>query len=289
MPDAAPGSGPQQTPAEAPPEAPSERTEAPSSQERTREGGIGAWFRGLLGGRSDDAGEALAAAPSRDPGAASPPPPDASADAAPAAAETEPAPDPAPTDDWQPPRSREEFERAIQAEADRREAKRRKSMTQEQIAALETQERQIRDADPYKAADLRSEADKLRDAEQAAEAQREWVAGLVQTVEGPLLTPLVEAVPEGERKALLSGAPDDFVGRRQHIVKTALKTLERTWRADERQKATDALRRDPAFRKEVYLAGLDEEDEPDLAPAGASARNGTGRDINSALRDLIAR
>jgi hypothetical protein len=151
--------------------------------------------------------------------------------------------------------------RAAQAEVDRRAARdaRRQQQQQQQsrsqqVAALQQQEREARQSDVYRAAELRDQLD-------AYQQQEQFVHGLVRVYDSATLDPLLEALPEADRPAVLQAVTpemDALEGRRS-VLTTALQRLEAQWRADERQK----LRANRTFRQQV------------LAEARAG-RNGTG-------------
>ena len=170
------------------------------------------------------------------------------------------------------------FARAVQAETDRREARRQRdgqqALRQQQRVQLEQQEREAREVDPYRAVELRNQLD-------AQQAQEQFVQGLAQAYDRVTLDPLVSALPEADRRAVLAAIPPTFDGRSQVVAET-LKRLEAQWRADQGAK----LRKNPAFRKQVLAewngSAAADDGSPELVGAGVAGR-GRGTDINAWL------
>jgi hypothetical protein len=179
------------------------------------------------------------------------------------------APGAAPAPPWQPPNSKEEEERRIQAEVDRRAAKAQKEQSQstreQQRQLLIAQEREARETDAYKAAELRNQLD-------AMTAQEQVIQGMARLWDQATLDPLVKALPEADRNAVLETAASGIEGRAA-LTADVLRRLESHWRADEAKK----LRSNPAFRKELLNTYREHgADEPELVtgtnghPAGGS-------------------
>ena len=107
-----------------------------------------------------------------------------------------------PASPWTAPASREEEERRVQAEVDRRAARAQKQQAQQtraqQRAVLEQQEREARQTDVYKATELREQLD-------AMAAQEQFVAGLVGAYDQSTLDPLVAHPPRGRARRPLAG------------------------------------------------------------------------------------
>ena len=183
---------------------------------------------------------------------------------------------------WTAPASREEEERRVQAEVDRRAARAQKAQAQQtraqQRALLEQQEREARQTDVYKATELREQLD-------AMAAQEQFVAGLVGAYDQSTLDPLVSSLPEPERAALLQDAPTGMEGRKALVEKavTAIK-------AQGAREAEAKLRKSAAFRKQVladWRRGVhgdeDQPDEPELV-AGTNGHRSGGPTMNDWLR-----
>lgn len=185
---------------------------------------------------------------------------------------------------WAPPASREEEERRVQAEVDRRAARAQKAQAQQtraqQRAVLEQQEREARQTDVYKAAEMREQLD-------AMAAQEQFVAGLVGAYDQSTLDPLVSSLPEPERAALLQDAPTGMEGRKA-LVEKAVSAIK----AQGAREAEAKLRKSAAFRKQVladWRRGVHGEDdspeEPELVASGVGT-NGhrSGPTMNDWLR-----
>jgi hypothetical protein len=182
---------------------------------------------------------------------------------------------------WTAPASREEEERRVQAEVDRRAARAQKAQAQQtraqQRAVLEQQEREARETDVYKAAELRNQLDALS-------SQEQFTAALVGAYDQSTLDPLVAALPEPEREALLADVPTGMEGRKQ-IVERAVERIK----AQGAREAEAKLRKSAAFRKQVladWRRGLhgeeDAPDEPELV--GGTNGHRAGPTMNDWLR-----
>jgi hypothetical protein len=183
--------------------------------------------------------------------------------------------------------SKTELDRRVQAETDRREAKRqreeadRKARELRESAEREARERQelierkltpgADEYDPYEGAEERA---RLKAENDAAEK----FTGLFQTVsqqhDANTLDVLVAALPENERERIfkIDGAGVGLEGRRL-IVDEGLKALQRHWKAEGQREAEQKLREDPIFRKRVFTEHRDQVDEPELVVGtGGSTR-----------------
>ncbi len=167
----------------------------------------------------------------------------------------------------------EELERRIQAETDRREAKR-------QAEARKQARKELRDKDPFAYAELErtEEESATRDA-----GVTDFFANVGKSHDRVSIDPIVEALPKGEidRIMKLEGAGIGLDGRKL-VVSEALKALEKHWRAEGQREAEARLRRNPAFRKQVLNEGRATATEPDLLPGAASD---SGRDVSALLRN----
>jgi hypothetical protein len=166
----------------------------------------------------------------------------------------------------------EELARLVQAETDRREAKR---LADQQAEAR----RKLRREDPY------AYAEQDEQAEQRQAQSQQWVetfANLGRIHDGAVLDPVVQALPKAEAERILGleGAGIGVDGRKL-IVGEALKALEKHWKAEGAKDAEARLRKNPAFRKQVY--GEFRGPEPEVVPVGASSA-ASSDDINDMLR-----
>jgi hypothetical protein len=169
--------------------------------------------------------------------------------------------------------TQEELDKRIQAETDRREAKRAAD-------ARAAERRRLRDEDPF------AFAQQERDAEQ----QAEHYAGTTQFFQNVGLQhdrvsidPLMEALPVAERQRIMQveGAGHGLEGRKV-VVNEALKALERHWKAEGEKQAEAKLRRNSAFRKQVLAENRDSFPEPELLPAYSGST--TDRKVSEILR-----
>jgi hypothetical protein len=171
------------------------------------------------------------------------------------------------------------LQRRVQAETDRREAKR-------QTDAQTEARRKLRREDPYAYAEQDEAAEQQQ---QTSTAWQQTFATFGRQHDEAVLDPLIGTLPEAEQKRILAleGAGVGLDGRKL-IVGEVLKALEKHWRAEGKKDAEGALRKNPAFRKQVLLEGRAETEEPEELVGSASARNGrTFEDL--ILRDYRAR
>ena len=140
--------------------------------------------------------------------------------------------------------TQEELDRRVQAETDRREAKR---AAQQQAQ----QRKQLRDSDPW------AYVEEERKAEQAAESNQSvasWFQGLSSEHDRVAIDPLIETLPQAERERILKmeGAGQGLKGRKL-VVTEAMKSLEKHWKAEGEKQAERKLRSNPAFRKQILV------------------------------------
>jgi hypothetical protein len=168
-----------------------------------------------------------------------------------------------------------------QAVAQRQLAERGQQTRLQQRQALIAQEQTVRETDAYAAARLRDQVD-------AMQAQDDFLANMVKAYDRVSLDPLLLALPEAERTALLEAMPPSMDGRK-YVTEHAVQRI----------KANEAKRllRSPAFRKQVLASmrgepvtpdGSSEDDEPEL---GADRRSSgpRPRDGKSPMDALIRR
>lgn len=169
--------------------------------------------------------------------------------------------EPAPADTTSKPLqlTQEELDRRVQAETDRREAKR--------AAEAKAQRRkELRDTDPW------AFAEEERKAEQEVESNQsvaQWFQGLSNEHDRVAIDPLIETLPEAERERILKmdGAGVGIKGRKL-VVTEAIKSLEKHWKSQGAKEAERKLRGNPAFRKQVLAESRGQTtDEPELLPA----------------------
>jgi hypothetical protein len=172
--------------------------------------------------------------------------------------------------------TQEELDRRVQAETDRREAKRAQQ-------ASTDRRRKLRDEDPW------AFAEEERAAERAAETDAQttnWLSNVGTTHDRFTVDPVVMALPEAERNRImaLEGAGVGLEGRKL-IVTEGLKALEKLWKDEGQKDAEDKLRRNPAFRKQVLNEFRRGMSEPEFV--GSGAPSAADRNVSSMLRDQI--
>jgi hypothetical protein len=172
--------------------------------------------------------------------------------------------------------TQEEFDKRVDAETQRREAKRAQQAQAER-------KRRLRDEDPW------AYAEEERNAEQHAMSDQQ-VSTLFSQIGAEhdkySLDPLVQSLPAAERARILAmqGAGAGLEGRKL-IVTEGLKALEKHWKAEATREAENRLRRNPAFRKQVLGEFRRGAPEPEFLDGGA-ASDGNQR-VSDILRDQL--
>jgi len=173
--------------------------------------------------------------------------------------------------------TQEDLDKRIQAEADRREAKRH-------AQALAERRRKLRDENPWQYA----EEERKAEVEQAANSQvTDFFSNVSREHDKYSIDPIVEALPEAERSRILQmeGAGQGLDGRKL-IVTEGLKALEKAWKAEGAKDAEDRLRKNPAFRKqllnEMRRNGVR---EPEMISGVAGSP--TDQSVSNLLRDQL--
>jgi hypothetical protein len=169
----------------------------------------------------------------------------------------------------------EELERRIQAETDRREAKRAAD-------AKKTERKALRDKDPWAYAEAERQEEQQQDQSTGVQS---FFANVGAAHDRISIDPLTQALPkvEVERIMGLEGAGVGLEGRKL-VVNEALKSLEKHWRAEGAKEAEVKLRRNPAFRKQVLNEGRSTAVEPDLLPGAASEQ--ADKTVSALLRNF---
>lgn len=165
----------------------------------------------------------------------------------------------------------EELARRVQAETDRREAQR--------AARQRAEERKrLRDTDPFAYA----EQDRLAEASQEQDqGLTEFFSNVGAQHDRVAIDPLMHSLPPEEQQRIMSieGAGRGLEGR-QLVVREAMKSLEKHWKAEGEKEAEARLRRNPAFRKQLLSEVRSSVVEPELLPAySSSAADRTVSDI----------
>jgi hypothetical protein len=172
--------------------------------------------------------------------------------------------------------TQEELDRRVQAETDRREAKRKTEAEREA-------RRKLRDEDPWAYANEDRKAEETQAAEQNIQSVFSSIGVEHDRVS---IDPLMQAVPEAERTRILGleGAGRGLDGRKL-IVTEALKSMEKHWRAEGAKDAEERLRKNPAFRKQILAEVRGQSLEPELLPSGAPSNGSSSSDqVNDMLR-----
>jgi len=167
--------------------------------------------------------------------------------------------------------TREELEKRVDAETQRREAKRAAQANSER-------RRKLRDEDPWQYAEEERNAEQLALGDQQVST---LFAQIGAEHDKYSLDPLVQALPQAERDRILKleGAGQGLDGRKL-IVTKSLEALEKHWKAEGARDAETKLRRNPAFRKQVLSEFRPGMTEPEFVGSGApSAADQTVSDL----------
>ena len=158
--------------------------------------------------------------------------------------------------------TQEELDRRIQAETDRREAKRA-------AQAQAERKRKLRDEDPWAYAEEDRKAEEIA---QGSGAFQQFLGNLGAEHDRVSIDPVIELLPKQEQERImrLEGAGRGLEGRKL-VVKEAMKALEKHWKAEGARDAEQKLRRNPAFRKQVLSEGRGQITDQDLLPAASRA------------------
>lgn len=174
----------------------------------------------------------------------------------------------------------EELRRRVQSETDRRMAQ-----IQEDEAARRKREerRRLRQEDPLGYAEQEEQEEAKAEAlrRELARAQ-ELAASGIRAYDASVLDPLMRAVPEADRKAILGAIEPGIPGRGQ-VATRALEVLRRTWTEAGRAEARKALISDQAFVKEVLVKYGGRAPEVDAIPAVPVSR-APAANVNDNLR-----
>lgn len=173
--------------------------------------------------------------------------------------------------------TREEFERAVQAENDRREYRRQQVAERQRLAEL-------RKTDPFQyAEEMEKIEEQATDATTTHEANRQIYGAAITHYDRNILDPITLTLSDSARSRLLKGELNTLEDR-QAFVKGALHEIEQEGYRRGVSETRQKMRNDPTFRKE-QLAELRADGgvaEPEaLEPAG---QNGRPTDMNSLLR-----
>lgn len=176
--------------------------------------------------------------------------------------------------------TQEELDRRIQAETDRREAKR-------QQEARAQARRKLRDEDPWAYAEQERQAEQV---DQGNTALENFLVGVGSEHDKVSIDPVVELLPKAERDRILAidGAGVGLNGRKL-IVREALKSLEKHWKAEGEKQAETKLRRSQAFRKQVLAESRGGFVEPELLPAFSGGDNPADKKVSDILRSFYGR
>ena len=139
---------------------------------------------------------------------------------------------------------------------------------------LKQQARQARQTDVYKAAELEEQVDGL-------EQQEAFVRGVVENYDRVSIDPIMQALPERDRAALMADLPDGLDGRKQ-LVTAALARLKVVWQAEAVRKVNGQAPRQNGSNQILPPANLppkrarpvpeDDEDEPEVSVSGRGRR-----------------
>jgi hypothetical protein len=213
-------------------------------------------------------------------------------ESAPASSTPEP---PSPPDDWQPPSSREEFERIYQSRRDKERAdEQRRTYQQEQqerasrIAGLEQQRRELLAShQSWEVGEEVAELDRQILAEEQGTAQQDRESSLLGTVTGFYDQIYGDAylaeLPVAEQERILATPYQGPEGRAQ-LAKEILSSLKKNWLAEGAKSEREKFEKNPAVRKQLaHEFGITSREEPDHVPA-ANGSNGQSPSMNAWLR-----
>lgn len=185
----------------------------------------------------------------------------------------------------------EELDRRVQAETDRREAKRQRE-------AVEKAERERREAierkldpnspdyDPYGGTE---EQAKIKAEQESAEQFSSFLGDIGKAHDTATLDVITAAIPtkDLERIMALEGAGSGLDGRKL-VVTEGLKALEKHWKAQGAREAEAKLREDSTFRKRVFAEHRGDIEEPELLPANGSSVSSGDNFMNQIFNDYRA-
>ncbi len=178
----------------------------------------------------------------------------------------------------------EELDRKVQAEADRREAVRRKRQEEED---RRNRERELRDKDPYAYVD----EIKKREEEEAARAALDAdiisnVSATLTALDRGVMDPLFERLPEQVQADILSRVKEPGIEGRTKMAAEALKALENHYINQGMTKARETLMNDSGFIKMVLARYGGQRIEPDVV-SGTSAVSGEPRSVDESMNAYI--
>jgi len=170
--------------------------------------------------------------------------------------------------------SQDELDRRVQAETDRREAKRA-------TEAAARARRELRDKDPWAYAE---EERKAEEAQSSTSQLDHLVVNIGAEHDRVTIDPVFLALPKAEQERIqkLEGAGAGLAGRKL-VVDESLKALEKHWKAEGEKAAEAKLRRNAAFRKQVLAEARGGYAEPELIP-GTSGGSAADQTVSALLR-----
>lgn len=171
--------------------------------------------------------------------------------------------------------TQEELDRKVQAETDRREARRRRE-------ERDAEKKRLRREDPYAYAELEEQEEAQQHQQQSVTT---LMASTAQVLDGYTTDVIRDALPEADRARILGevGNLPPLEGR-AHVVREGLKALEKHWKAQGAREAEARLRKNPAFGKQLLAEVRGEQEEPDLV----AGRNGGGTpSMNDWMRQAL--
>lgn len=157
--------------------------------------------------------------------------------------------------------TKEELERRIQAEVDRRENERKareaRRRAQEEAEERKRRRRELRQQDPFEFARLDEEEERAQEQQQAL---AQALTNVTQQYDTAVILPLWEAVPETARTEIAKHVPDDPFEARSYLVKECLKA----YRQAVEQELKASLRKSPTLRKELLAELRSELEAPEV-------------------------
>lgn len=170
--------------------------------------------------------------------------------------------------------TQEELERRIQAETDRREAKRAQE-------ARYARKRELRESDPWKYVEEERKEEELAFGTGQLE---QFVTNIGSEHDKVTIDQVFLALPQQEQERIgrLEGAGHGLEGRKM-VVQESLKALEKHWKAEGARDAEARLRKNQAFRKQVLGEMRGQTAEPELLSGGSPSE--ADKTVSGLLRD----
>lgn len=171
--------------------------------------------------------------------------------------------------------TQDELDRRVQAETDRREAKRA-------AEAARAQRKKLADEDPFQLAeDIKREMSH----EEAADQVRRIHTNVMEAYDRDLLDPLVGRLPQEEAAKLVKEIDATGTKGRGKLQIAIVDALVKRAKAEGAKEAEAKLRKNPALLKQLLLQDREAEDEPEPTEGTGAGRTGAV-DMNNVIREM---